>query len=351
MKLGGEANKLIILESEKEVEKNYREEVFKGKKCETLIIKSRINEFEKFFKTNKDPFIVISGGSNLLIDDKYFNGNIIKIDIKGITKTDHKEYTVLEIGAGEVLDKVINYSVNLNLSGIEAMSKIPGLIGTNVGAYGQDISQVLISLKAYDLSTNKIVELSNKDCEFSYRQSIFKNPKTRKHLILSLKIKLSKKPLKSAPYKAIEDYLKRNQIEDLSPLSIREAVSKIREEKLPDPLKMPNVGSFYKNPIVSEATLNRLLSRYENMPYFEDSSKNSKTKKYKLAAGWLIDQAGLKGYSRYGFMIYPKNALVITKIKDSANFCDLMKFSKIITKKVKDQFGVELEIEPEIFNI
>lgn len=329
MKLGGEANKLIILESEKEV--------------------------EKFFKTNKDPFIVISGGSNLLIDDKYFNGNIIKIDIKGITKTDHKEYTVLEIGAGEVLDKVINYSVNLNLSGIEAMSKIPGLIGAtpiqNVGAYGQDISQVLISLKAYDLSTNKIVELSNKDCEFSYRQSILKNPKTRKHLILSLKIKLSKKPLKSAPYKAIEDYLKRNQIEDLSPLSIREAVSKIREEKLPDPLKMPNVGSFYKNPIVSEATLNRLLSRYENMPYFEDSSKNSKTKKYKLAAGWLIDQAGLKGYSRYGFMIYPKNALVITKIKDSANFCDLMKFSKIITKKVKDQFGVELEIEPEIFNI
>lgn len=329
MKLGGEANKLIILESEKEV--------------------------EKFFKTNKDPFIVISGGSNLLIDDKYFNGNIIKIDIKGITKTDHKEYTVLEIGAGEVLDKVINYSVNLNLSGIEAMSKIPGLIGAtpiqNVGAYEQDISQVLISLKAYDLSTNKIVELSNKDCEFSYRQSIFKNPKTRKYLILSLKIKLSKKPLKSAPYKAIEDYLKRNQIEDLSPLSIREAVSKIREEKLPDPLKMPNVGSFYKNPIVSEATLNRLLSRYENMPYFEDSSKNSKTKKYKLAAGWLIDQAGLKGYSRYGFMIYPKNALVITKIKDSANFCDLMKFSKIITKKVKDQFGVELEIEPEIFNI
>lgn len=329
MKLGGEANKLIILESEKEV--------------------------EKFFKTNKDPFIVISGGSNLLIDNKYFNGNIIKIDIKGITKTDHKEYTVLEIGAGEVLDKVINYSVNLNLSGIETMSKIPGLIGAtpiqNVGAYGQDISQVLISLKAYDLSTNKIVELSNKDCEFSYRQSIFKNPKTRKHLILSLKIKLSKKPLKSAPYKAIEDYLKRNQIEDLSPLSIREAVSKIREEKLPDPLKMPNVGSFYKNPIVSEATLNRLLSRYENMPYFEDSSKNSKTKKYKLAAGWLIDQAGLKGYSRYGFMIYPKNALVITKIKDSANFCDLMKFSKIITKKVKDQFGVELEIEPEIFNI
>lgn len=329
MKLGGEANKLIILESEKEV--------------------------EKFFKTNKDPFIVISGGSNLLIDDKYFNGNIIKIDIKGITKTDHKEYTVLEIGAGEVLDKVINYSVNLNLSGIEAMSKIPGLIGAtpiqNVGAYGQDISQVLISLKAYDLSTNKIVELSNKDCEFSYRQSIFKNPKTRKHLILSLKIKLSKKPLKSAPYKAIEDYLKRNQIEDLSPLSIREAVSKIREEKLPDPLKVPNVGSFYKNPIVSETTLNRLLSRYENMPYFEDSSKNGKIKKYKLAAGWLIDQAGLKGYSRYGFMIYPKNALVITKIKDSANFCDLMKFSKIITKKVKDQFGVELEIEPEIFNI
>ena len=235
------------------------------------------------------------------------------------------------------------------------MSKIPGLIGAtpiqNVGAYGQDISQVLISLKAYDLSTNKIVELSNQDCKFSYRSSIFKNPKTRKHLILSLKIKLSKKPLKSAPYKAIEDYLKRNQIEDLSPLSIREAVSKIREEKLPDPLKVPNVGSFYKNPIVSETTLNRLLSRYENMPYFEDSSKNSKTKKYKLAAGWLIDQAGLKGYSRYGFMIYPKNALVITKIKDSANFCDLMKFSKIITKKVKDQFGVELEIEPEIFNI
>ena len=329
MKLGGGANKLIILESEKEV--------------------------EKFFKANKDPFIVISGGSNLLIDDTYFNGNIIKIDIKGITKTDHEEYTVLEIGAGEVLDEVINYSVNLNLSGIEAMSKIPGLIGAtpiqNVGAYGQDISQVLISLKAYDLKTNKIVELSNQDCKFSYRSSIFKNPKTRKHLILSLKIKLSKKPLKSAPYKAIEDYLKRNQIEDLSPLSIREAVSKIREEKLPDPLKIPNVGSFYKNPIVSEATLNRLLSRYENMPCFENNSKDSKTKKYKLAAGWLIDQAGLKGYSRYGFMIYPKNALVITKIKDSANFCDLMKFSKIITKKVKDQFGVELEIEPEIFNI
>ena len=329
MKLGGKASKLIILESEKEV--------------------------EKFFKTNKDPFIVISGGSNLLIDDKYFNGNIIKIDIKGITKTDHEEYTILEIGAGEVLDEVINYSVNLNLSGIEAMSKIPGLIGAtpiqNVGAYGQDISQVLISLKAYDLKTNKIVELSNKDCDFSYRSSIFKNPKTRKHLILSLKIKLSKKSLKSAPYKAIENYLKRNRVEDLSPLSIREAVSKIREEKLPDPLKIPNVGSFYKNPIVSETALNRLLSRYENMPYFEDSSKDNKTKKYKLAAGWLIDQAGLKGYSRYGFMIYPKNALVITKIKDSANFCDLMKFSKIITKKIKDQFGIELRIEPEIFNI
>lgn len=293
------------------------------------------------------PHFVIGGGSNIIATDKGYNGILIKNEMLGFEVTHEDDgYTTITIGAGENWDEIVKKTVEMNLSGIEAMSAIPGTVGAtpvqNVGAYGQEIADTLQSLEAYDSEAQQWATLSAKDCQFGYRDSAFKDPTTRHHIIASITIRLSKAPMKPPFYASLTHYLDSHAIVDRSPASIRRAVINIRRNKLPDPKKIANSGSFFKNPIVDASVADRLLAMYPHMPTFP--AGNDRTK---LAAGWLIEQSGLRGYNAFGFKTYEHNALVVVN-ESSHSYIDLVAFRNHIVTTVKKKFSVTLEQEPEL---
>jgi UDP-N-acetylmuramate dehydrogenase len=225
------------------------------------------------------------------------------------------------------------------------MSAIPGVAGAtpiqNVGAYGQEIADVLVELDAYDTDADKFVVLNHDDCNFSYRNSIFKDVKNRHHIITSVTLRLSKKPPKQPFYPSLQKYLDENNITDYTAANIREAVIAIRAQKLPDPREIASAGSFFKNPIVPHDVADRILADFPDAPHWD-----ARGDCVKLAAGWLIDQAGLKSYAAHGFQLFPKNALVVTNL-NAKSAEDLEQFKVEIVAGVRRKFGVTLEQEPE----
>jgi UDP-N-acetylmuramate dehydrogenase len=299
----------------------------------------------EFARKRNLPWFVLGGGSNVVAKGDY-DGVIILNRIEGFEKLSEDETSATyRIGAGEDLDSIIAKLANLGLSGIESMSAIPGCAGStpvqNVGAYGQEIADTLIELEAYDTDSDEFVVLSHDDCDFSYRNSIFKNPATRHHIIASITLHLRKKQLEPPFYPVLEKYLSDNDITDYSPTNIRGAVIAIRANKLPDPREIASAGSFFKNPIVPRDAAEKLLSEFPDAPHWEMPEGQEK-----LSAGWLIDQAGLKSYSSHGMQIYPKNALVVTNL-NAQSADDLEQFKSEIIAYVKEKFNVILEQEPE----
>ncbi|MCL2826423.1 MAG: UDP-N-acetylmuramate dehydrogenase, partial [Eggerthellaceae bacterium] len=246
-----------------------------------------------FARTQGLPWFVLGGGSNVVAQGD-FHGLIILNRIKGFERLAEDSASVaLRIGAGEVWDSVAERTANAGLSGVEAMSAIPGCAGStpvqNVGAYGQEIADTLVELEAYDTDRDKLVIMSAADCGFSYRDSIFKATAHRRHIITSITLRLSKYPLKPPFYPSLAKFLDENAITDYTPASIRKAVIAIRGDKLPDPKEVASAGSFFKNPVLEGAEAERLLARFPDAPHWEMPEG-----KVKLAAGWLIDAAGLK---------------------------------------------------------
>ena len=299
-----------------------------------------------FAKEKKLPWFVLGGGSNI-IARKEFNGVIIQNKIKGFREIfSDKNSAAYQIGAGENLDQTIAKFVDLGLSGMEFLSLIPGVVGAtpvqNVGAYGADISQVMTKLTAFNTETNEFEILKNADCNFSYRNSIFKSRENRKYIIANITVKLSRKNPQPPFYGSLEKYCSDNKITKFTPKNIRSAVIAIREEKLPDPAKIPSAGSFFKNPIISEKFAKNFLAKNPSAPHFPMPENE-----VKLAAGWLMDQTNLKGFEKFGFKIYPKNALVITNVEPTNTAENLAKFRLEIVKKVHEKFNITLEQEPE----
>jgi len=299
----------------------------------------------EFARERDLPWFVLGGGSNVVAQGD-FAGVIILNRIKGFEKLeeDDKE-AVYKIGAGEVWDSVVERLVNMGLSGVEAMSAIPGYAGStpiqNVGAYGQEIADTLTELEAYDTDSDKFVTFTAEECGFSYRNSIFKNPAVRHHIILSITLRLNKEPPKPPFYPSLEKYLTDNDIVNYTAANIRAAVIAIRTDKLPDPQDVASAGSFFKNPIVPRDTADKLLVKFPDAPHWDMPNDG-----VKLAAGWLIDQAGLKSYSAHGMQIYPKNALVVTNLS-AKSADDFEKFKSEVIAAVREKFGVTLEQEPE----
>ncbi len=291
------------------------------------------------------PIFVLGEGSNVIVKDEGFDGIVMRVRIPGFTVlNDDDSSTTIKIGAGENWDLVVEKTVNMKLSGIEAMSGIPGTAGAtpvqNVGAYGQEIAETLQSLEAYDSETEKVVVLENTECGFSYRNSIFRESAKGRYVIVSITLKLSKSSPKPPFYEALQRYLDEHNITEFTPATIREAVLNIRKDKLPDPKQIPNTGSFFKNAIVSDDQLKSLTVNYPSIPSYEMGDG-----RYKIPTGWLIEQTGLKGQVLHGMKIHDKNALVL--INQSANsYNDLAQAREEITKKVRDQFNIEIEQEP-----
>ena len=313
----------------------------------TCTTRDDIEQIVQRAKAEQKPYFVLGGGSNVIASDKGFSGYIILNRIAGfdIIGSDETSTTV-RVGAGENWDHTVARLVDMHLSGCEAMSAIPGTTGAtpvqNVGAYGQEIADTLIELEAYDTDSQSWVTLDNAACQFSYRNSIFKDPSTRHHIITSVTLRLRKEPMQPPFYDSLQRYLDTHSITDYSPASIRQAVVAIRADKLPDPTKIPNTGSFFKNPIVERAVVQSLLAEHPNMPHFPLPNGDEK-----LAAGWLIEQSGLKGYTARGFATHNKNALVVVN-RDAHHYDDLQRFAAEIVDTVRSHFGITLSQEPEI---
>ncbi|HSE29267.1 MAG TPA: UDP-N-acetylmuramate dehydrogenase [Candidatus Saccharimonadales bacterium] len=306
--------------------------------------KNELVEAINFAKQTNLPILVLGDGSNMIVRDEGFAGLVILNRITGFEVL--PDGVSVKIGAGENWDEVVGKSVELGLSGIEALSAIPGRAGAtpvqNVGAYGQEISQTFVELQAYDTKTDDFVVLSKKDCQFSYRNSIFKPLAGRRYIIIDITLKLSKSQLKPPFYPRLQKYFDDNKITDYSPAQIRKAITEIRSAILPDPKKIANTGSFFKNPIVTEEDAENLLKIAPNAPHWPMPDSQ-----VKFAAGWLVDQAGLKGYSAHGMKTYEKNALVFVN-ESAKSYKDLKAFQDEIVKKVYNKFGITLEQEPEL---
>lgn len=288
---------------------------------------------------------IIGGGSNSIAHDEGYNGLVIRIRIPGFEVTeDTLNNTTIKLGAGENWDEVVKRTVEMRLSGIETMSGVPGYVGAapvqNIGAYGQEISETLVSLEAYDTQESTHVTLQNEDCGFSYRHSIFRGEAEGRYIITSVTLRLSKN-LPSPPfYEGLQTYLDEHNITHFTHQAVRDAVLAIREHKLPDPAKKPNSGSFFKNAIVEPWQQADILKKYPDLKSFVMADGN-----FKIPTGWLIETAGFKGQLLHGIRVHDKNCLVL--INESAtSYHDLAAAREEIIQKVRDLFGITIEQEP-----
>ena len=290
--------------------------------------------------------LILGGGSNVLFT-KNFDGLLLHNTIPGkeiIEEND--EWVRIKFGAGENWHKSVLYCIENKLAGIENLSLIPGNCGAapmqNIGAYGVEIKEVFHELEALHLPTGEFHTFSNEDCNFGYRESVFKNIYKNKYLILNITLQLQKKAKFNISYGAIESELESMKVETLSIKAISDAVINIRSRKLPNPAEIGNAGSFFKNPVISKDLLLKIQSTYPNVVNYPVNGD-----KVKLAAAWLIDQAGWKGKRFDNYGVHKNQALVLVNY-GNANGNDIYSLSEEILDSVNKKFQVKLEREVNI---
>jgi UDP-N-acetylmuramate dehydrogenase len=291
------------------------------------------------------PFLILGGGSNVLFT-KDFEGLVIKVSIPGISHVVNGEEIEVTAGAGVVWQELVQYCVTKDFAGMENLSLIPGTVGAspvqNIGAYGVELKDVFKSCTAFEISTGIKKVFSFDDCHFDYRDSIFKTQLKGKYIISSVVFKLNTSPKLNTQYGAIQDELKKRNINTPSIKDISEVVSSIRVGKLPDPSTIGNAGSFFKNPIVSRAQFNAVQVNFPEIIHYPLANG-----KEKLAAGWLIEQCGFKGIVVGNTGTWKHQALVIVN-HGAASGKEVYSFSEQIIKAVDAKFNVSLEREVNI---
>ncbi len=291
------------------------------------------------------PIFILGGGSNILLTQD-FNGLILANNIKGIKIIDEdKTSTRVTVGAGEIWHDFVLWSIQQNLSGIENLALIPGLVGAspmqNIGAYGVEVKDVITKVNYVDIESRNKESFTNSECNFSYRDSIFKNELKGKAVITGVDYILRKTPLNNTNYGAITDELK-NLNKEPSPKSIAQAVINIRSRKLPDPKILGNSGSFFKNPIIETTHFKQLKKDFPKMV----GNKISKTQT-KIAAGWLIEDAGLRGYRKSDAGVHKNHALVLVNY-GNASGSEIINLAQEIQQTIKDKYGITIEMEVNI---
>lgn len=293
-------------------------------------------------KTWKDsPLLILGGGSNMLFLND-FDGLVIHPNIPGIAIIKEDRQNIwMEVGAGETWDDFVKYTVDYKVGGIENLSLIPGSCGAapvqNIGAYGQEVSETIETIKGYDLQKNQPVEFSAEECEFDYRTSIFKTRLKNQVIITSVVFRLEKFPEFRLDYGLLGEKVKEKGETNLQ--NVRDAVIDIRISKLPDVKELGNAGSFFKNPVVDEKTGGELKAQFPELPFYLAGQG-----KLKIAAGWLIEQAGWKGHCEGDVGVHEKQALVLVNY-GKASGQQIFDFSEKIKQAVLETFGVELERE------
>jgi UDP-N-acetylmuramate dehydrogenase len=321
----------------------------KGRYLTVVTSRFEIEEAVNWAVEHQVPPLMIGSGSNIIWRDEGFDGLIIVNKILGFEDFAEDETNhYITVGAGENWDNVVARTVDLGLSGIEALSLIPGTAGAtpiqNVGAYGQEIADTLVTIEAFDLHTRGYVTIAASDCGFGYRTSRFKTSDRDRFLISGITVHLMKQDPEPPFYRALDDYFKEHDIAKFTPDAVRNAVIDIRSSKLPDPEKVANNGSFFANPVVDLDTLMQIQGAYDDVPHWPQPNNT-----FKIPAAWLIDKAGFKDYhdASTGMATWPAQPLVLVN-ENAKSTADLLRFKAKIVDAVYSKFQITLEQEPEL---
>lgn len=295
------------------------------------------------------PVIVIGKGSNILWRDEGFPGLVLVNQIKGYAETQSDDGHVhITVGAGEIWDEFVARTTAKGLTGIENLSLIPGTVGAtpiqNVGAYYQDISDTLVEVTAYDLQKKSMVTLSKADCQLKYRSSRFKTSDRGRFFITTVTFRLQQRNPEPPFYPSLQQYLDDHKITQFTPQAIRDAVIAVRSAKLPDPAKVANNGSFFANPIITKAQLEKLQAQYSNVMHWPVGDNA-----FKIPAAWLVQEAGFKGVhdAETGMGTWPTQAIVLIN-EHATSTAAVLAFRQKILDAVQKKFGITLEQEPEL---
>ena len=311
----------------------------------TLVEFDSVNELREYFTTEKPERWYVLGAGNNTLFTKFYDGALIvpKSGARTIL-SDDGERVDIRVEAAHDWDELVAWSVEQGLWGIENLSAIPSSVGAapvqNIGAYGAEAKDAITVVEYFDTRTMEVVRLSNEECRFAYRESIFKQELKGVAIILAVEFRLSRTPRPNLGY---GDVIKEVEARGGATLAnIRDAICAIRSSKLPDPKVLGNAGSFFKNPIVEREVAEALLERYPDMPHYPVAGDDTKVK---LAAGWLIDKSGLKGYRSGSVGVHERQALVLVNY-GGATGGDVIALAEYVCGEVKKNFGVE--ISPEV---
>lgn len=326
MKLGGQARYLT--------EVNNKKELLEGL---------------AYAKDNNLEIVMIGVGSNIVWSDEGFDGLVMVNKLSNFDVKEIEGSAIFTVGAGNNWDETVKKSVDMGYSGLEQLSLIPGTVGAtpvqNVGAYGQEIKDVLVSVDAYDMQKKDFVTIDSKDCGFGYRTSRFKTTDKGRFFITSISMKLAKQNPRPPFYESLQKYFDSKNIATFTPKIVRNAVIAVRKDKLPDPSVVANNGSFFANPIINAAEFAALEIKYPSIYHWKMPDN-----KVKISAAWLVEQAGFgKGYedTETGMATWKNHSLVIVN-KRAKKTDDLLKFKEKISQAVHAKFGITIEQEPEL---
>lgn len=309
--------------------------------------KEELSEVSEFIYKNNIPYLVLGGGSNILFTEN-FDGLVIKANFSGVmVLNEDQEHVFVNAGAGEDWDDFVKYSVGNNWSGIENLSLIPGSVGAspvqNIGAYGVEMKDHFFELEYYNFNTKEYSIYKKADCNFGYRYSIFKSSLKGQGIVTNVTFKLCKKANFKTSYGAIQNELEKMGVTKLSLEVVRNAIISIRESKLPDPDKMANAGSFFKNPVIGMEQFQKLSSQFSHLVSYKQDNNSMK-----IAAGWLIDQCNWKGKRMGDAGVHENQALVIVNY-GNATGREIYDLSEKIKQSVMAKFGVVLEREVNVY--
>lgn len=308
---------------------------------------SSLSDLIAFFKDGLRPvdrFMILGEGSNVLFTGDY-SGTIIHPALKGIEIiSEDKNKVLIRAQAGENWDEFVNYCVDKNWSGLENLSLIPGSVGSspvqNIGAYGVEARDRITEVNGFFIETGKLKILTGEECQFAYRSSIFKQELKNRFLITSVTFQLDKKPQFELSYGPVEQEFMKKPVHDL--FALRQTIIEIRESKLPDPSKLGNAGSFFKNPVIPDSGFMILKKRFPEIPSYP-----AKDNMVKVSAAWLIEHAGWKGAREGNVGTYPSQPLVIINYGGSSGK-EIHGFAKKILESVWDKYNIELEMEVNV---
>lgn len=316
-------------------------------KAKYFVVFKSVEELKEILSKEKiknERKLFLGGGSNILLM-RDFDGLVLKNEIYGIENIfEDDSKVILKSGAGEVWHSFVLKSIDMGLSGLENLSLIPGTVGAapmqNIGAYGVEIKDVFVSLEALNLDTLEIEQFNKEDCGFGYRESYFKHAGKGKYVIINVSFELSKISDFNVSYGAIKETLDQMGVKDLTTKAISEAVISIRKSKLPDPAKIGNSGSFFKNPEIPKTQYDIVVEAFPNMPHYVIDADT-----VKVPAGWLIEQAGWKGKRIGEIGVHTKQALVLVNYGGGKGQ-DLANLAYEIQASVLEKFGIK--ITPEV---